>query len=68
MEEVLLNLGEPSATFEKGRILTYRIGADNARGYFLLGRQQQWVITRYSLVLVFDENGFLKKHALVQIR
>lgn len=67
MEEVLLNLGEPSATFEKGRILTYRIGGDKAKGYFLLGKQRQLGFRRYSLVLVFDENGFLKKHALVQI-
>ena len=37
-EAVLLKLGEPSASFEQGRILTYRIGSDDEKGYFLLGK------------------------------
>lgn len=67
-EAVLLKLGEPSASFEQGKILTYRIGEDNDQGYFLLDRQIYWARTKYSLVLVFDEKGVLTKHALVPVR
>lgn len=67
-ETVLLKLGEPSATFEQGRVLTYRVGADEEKGYFLLDRQIRWENTKYSLVLVFDEKMLLKKHSLVQVR
>jgi len=69
-ETVLMKLGEPSASFEQGRILTYRVGADAEKGYFLLDRQANigWENTKYSLVLVFNEKGLLIKHTLVQIR
>jgi len=67
-ETILLKLGEPSASFEQGRILTYRIGADDDQGYFLLDRQVRWTNTKYSLVLVFDGKGFLTKHNLIPVR
>lgn len=70
-EAVLLRLGEPSASFEQGRILTYRIGSNNEQGYFLLDRRVQFVNiddTRFSLVLVFDEKGGLSKQALVRVQ
>ena len=67
-EAVLLKLGEPSASFEHGSILTYRVGADDEKGYFLLDRKVRWDNTKYSLVLVFDEKGLLTKHTLVQVR
>ncbi len=67
-ENVLLKLGEPSGSFEQGRVLTYRLGADEERGYFLLDRQVHWANTKYSLVLVFNEKGLLKQHTLVPIR
>jgi hypothetical protein len=66
-ETILLKLGEPSASFEAGRILTYRIGEDAERGYFIRDRQGFWTNIRYSLVLVFDEKGQLAKHTLVLI-
>jgi hypothetical protein len=37
-EALFLKLGEPSGSYEGGRILTYRIGEDADRGYFLLDR------------------------------
>lgn len=67
-EAILLKLGEPSASFESGRVLTYRIGEDEEKGYFLLDRQVRWDNAKYSLVLVFDENKLLTKHSLVQVR
>ena len=67
-EAILLKLGEPSASFEAGRILTYRIGEDDDHGYFLMDRQVRWSNTKYSLVLVFDEKGVLTKHNLIPVR
>jgi hypothetical protein len=67
-ESILLKLGEPSASFESGRILTYRIGEDNDHGYFLMDRLVRWTNTKYSLVLVFDEKGTLTKHSLIPVR
>lgn len=67
-EAILLKLGEPSASFESGRILTYRIGEDDDHGYFLMDRQVRWTNTKHSLVLVFGENGKLTKHSLIPVR
>jgi hypothetical protein len=67
-EAILLKLGEPSASFEAGRILTYRIGEDGDKGYFLMDRQVRWSNTKFSLVMVFDEKGALTKHALIPVR
>jgi hypothetical protein len=66
-ETIFLKLGEPSGSFEAGRILTYRIGEDAERGYYIRDRYGFWTNTRYSLVLVFDEKGQLAKHNLVLI-
>lgn len=72
-EEVLLQLGQASGAFESERILTYRIGKDDA-GYFLLDRLNRtdqrgtWAMASHSLVLVFDENNTLRRHSLVPVR
>ncbi|GFO59594.1 hypothetical protein GMST_19190 [Geomonas silvestris] len=62
-----MKLGEPSSSFESGRILTYRIGED-ADGYFLMDRMVRWSNIKYSLVFVFDNNGLLQKHRMVSVR
>jgi hypothetical protein len=67
-EAILLKMGEPSASFEAERILTYRIGEDDEKGYFLMDRQVRWSNTKYSLILVFDDKGILVKHSLVPVR
>lgn len=67
-EAILLKLGEPSASFEAGRILTYRIGEDEEQGFFPMDRQVRWSNIKYSLVLVFDDQGRLTKHSLVKVR
>ncbi|MEN6483944.1 MAG: hypothetical protein ABFD98_03580 [Syntrophobacteraceae bacterium] len=72
-EDVLLQLGQASGTFESERILTYRIGKDDT-GYFLLDRLNRpdlrgtWAMASHSLVLVFDENNILRRHSLVPVR
>ncbi len=75
-EEIILKLGEPSWSFEKGRILTYRIAIDK-RGnvnpvrvtnnksdpYF---SYMSYIATKYySLVLVFSGNNVLQQHSLL---
>lgn len=73
-EEVVLKLGQPSGKFERENILTYRLGFEpKNKGYFLVERETQptgwptWVRARYSLVLVFDEAGVLRRHSLVEV-
>jgi hypothetical protein len=70
-EEVLTTLGQPSGAFEQEKILTYRLGHDEKQGYYIIGPKQQlmsWESVRYSLVLVFDSNGMLRKHSLVDVK
>ena len=66
--EVLLKLGQPSAEFESEQVLTYRIGGDATRGYYVREAPETWSQTKYSLVLVFGADGIVKSHALVPVR
>jgi hypothetical protein len=73
-EEVVLKLGQPSGKFERENIITYRLGFEaKNRGYYLVEREAQpdgwptWRCAKYSLVLVFDETGVLRKHSLVEV-
>lgn len=66
--EVILSLGQPSATFENERIHTYRIGGDRDSGYFVRDAPGTWQNTSFSLVLVFGDDGTLQSHSLVKIR
>ena len=68
-EELLSNLGAPSAQFEAGRILTYRLDGK----YQAIPRPSgqspaPWNRAQYSLVLVFDAAGILQRHSLVRVR
>lgn len=71
-EEVVLQLGQPSSTLTNEAILTYRIGELEKQGLFVVGSRAnpawQWDAVRYSLVLVFDEAGVLKRHNLVNVK
>lgn len=69
-EQTFLNLGEPSATFDGGRILCFRLGQD-AGGYFVVlagGDATRFMGINNSLVMIFDERGLLSRHALVQVK
>jgi len=73
-EEVILELGQPSGTFERERILTYRIGQLGEEGYYIISpkvvmpnQAPTWQSVSYSLVLVFDEQGRLRTHRLVKV-
>jgi hypothetical protein len=65
-DDVLLKLGEPSTTYESMRILAYRLRKDEA-GYVLVNFRTAWSAASYSLILVFDDQGVLRQHALVEV-
>jgi hypothetical protein len=65
---VILSLGQPSATFEDEHILTYRIGGSRETGYFVRDAPGTWYETSFSLVLVFDADGTLQSHSMVKVR
>ena len=66
--EVILSLGQPSATFENERIQTYRIGGNRESGYFVRDTPGTWYETSFSLVLIFDAHGTIEAHSLVKVR
>lgn len=67
-QAVLTKLGRPSCCdTDNGKYVFYPIAGSSRKGYYLADA----VISpdaAYSLVLVFDEQGVLKKHSLVKIR
>jgi len=64
---VLDALGPPFATYEAGRVLTYRL-TKNELGYARAPLTDRWEGVNYDLVLVFDADGQLQQHNLVVIR
>lgn len=62
--EVTQKLGSPAASYEQGRIVTYRLSED-AGGYRAPKSYESW---KYSLVLEFDGKAVLARHALVKVR
>ena len=71
---ILLKLGQPSAKFEAEKILTYQLAVKPKTGaYYVVERRTDpsdwpnWTFAKFSLVLVFDENGLLRKHSKVQV-
>jgi hypothetical protein len=67
-EDVHLHLGEPSARYEGSRIYAYRLAKDEA-GYVIVGRRDSnWYGVQYNLMLVFDREGLLRRHSLVEVR
>ena len=69
IEAVVLKLGQPSAVLASGHVLTYRLGQEKDRGYFLReAAATNWFELKFSLVLVFDESEVLQRHSLVEVR
>ncbi|UCF68885.1 MAG: hypothetical protein JSV80_06245 [Acidobacteriota bacterium] len=70
-EQVAARLGQPSAQFENGRIMTYRLDR-KFRVLSLRSRDDSehagWQQARYSLVLIFDDQGILARHRLLRVR
>lgn len=66
-QEVHTRLGAPSAQYESSRILAYRIGK-GASGYYVSAPAKGWLGVQYSLIMVFDDDGVLRRHSLVEVR
>ena len=67
VEEAYLYLGDPSGLYENGRILSFRLGQDEG-GYYPVLKTTGFSGVRFSLIMVFDERGILKRHSLVQVK
>lgn len=74
-EEVILSLGQPSASFEHDRILTYRLGTSGEKAYYIVSpktlipsQAASWDNVTYSLVILFDDQGRYRKHQLVHVQ
>jgi hypothetical protein len=65
--EVRKHLGNPSATFEGGRIESYRLASDKT-GYLRAPDRLGWEGVRYDLMLVFDAEDRLVRRELVTVR
>jgi hypothetical protein len=72
--ETIITLGQPSGQFESEKILTYRLGFEpRNRSYYVVERETTangwptWTVAKFSLVLVFDDAGILRKHSLVKV-
>ncbi len=66
-EDIILRLGEPSATYENSRIMTYRLSRDEG-GWFLRAADKRWYGNVANLVVVFDDRSVVTRHSLVQVR
>ena len=66
-EETYLKLGEPTGLYEGGRIMSFRLDKDEG-GYFLVEKSIGFGGVKTNLIMVFDEQGVLKKHSLVQVK
>ena len=72
-EEVVIKLGIPSAQIEGDKILMFQLQADKEGKWHLTTPQwnattglRTWTEGTCSLVLVFGEDGVLRKHSLVK--
>ena len=63
--EVETRIG-PASVWGDGHIRTYRIG-EATEGLYLSANKSRWSDARYSLVLEFDPNAVLRRHALINI-
>ncbi len=72
--QVVLSLGQPSSQFEGEKIFTYQLGFEKKnKGYYVVEPSMSedgwraWGCVKYSLVLVFDGQGLLVRHSLVEV-
>ena len=72
-EDTLMRLGMPSATFEEGRILIYPLKLSEYGEWIIPPSRmhepfpiRMWEANTYSLVLLFNDEGILQRHRLVQ--
>jgi hypothetical protein len=64
-DEVHMRMG-PASVWGGGRIWTYRVG-EATEGFYLSEKKSGWLDARYSLVLDFDTDGILRRHAIIDV-
>ena len=58
----------PPTIWGDGRIWTYRLGK-GSEGFYIFPHNEGWSgSVRYSLVLEFDPNGVLRRHAIIDVK
>lgn len=75
-ETILRSLGEPTSSFENGRLVTYRLQhaekGDKIQPVWPTGEEQtpiaSWHDVDYSLVLIFDESDRLEDVSIIPTR
>lgn len=65
--QVRAQLGEPSASFENGGVVAYRLG-ENKSGYFVVPHTNGWEGVRYDLIVEFDTHDIVTGHNLIAVR
>jgi len=65
-QEIALHLGDPGATYENERVLTYRLGHDKG-GYYIFRNKTDWNGVCSNLVLALDGDDRLRQHSLVRV-
>jgi hypothetical protein len=70
--EALSRLGPPFATYERDRVLTWRLMKSESGGLVSTGQTaspgEPQLIVDYELVLVFGRSGYLDRSSLVALR
>jgi hypothetical protein len=69
-EEIFQRLGEPKCLYESSRIITYCLN-EWGDGTLFIHRgacEDMWAACQWDLVLIFDNDSYLKKHSLVKKR
>ncbi len=67
-KDVILQLGEPSSSFEDDSILTWRIGENPKQGMYVITPSMIGWHARYSLVLTFNEAGVLEEISRIPVQ
>jgi hypothetical protein len=66
-EQVREYLGDAQATFEQGRVLSYRLRHE-VSGYYIARNEGGWSGVTHDLIVVLDEHNVVQKHKIVAIR
>ena len=67
-EEVIRTLGAPAIEYPTAGALAYRLRRQQD-GYVQVPREpSSWNLVNYSLILVFDTEGILRKRSLILVR
>lgn len=74
-EQLITTLGEPSFSFEQGRIMTWRLRFERDKPVPVLRKnpggdleKDSWPDAGFNLICVFEEGGVLCRNSLLRVR